>query len=142
MTTPTPAKFAEAVDLLLSAPGVTTAHTLADITAMLAPPALLAAALKALLVERDVDIRDAHFMDVATLLSDLAASQGLRITTDPGELVGHTAVVPINSDGGWMLDHGAGTYGSDDLDSIQSLVSRSDHQRVAALYLLPEGGKA
>lgn len=83
MSIPSPDEITAAHALLLRVPGFTGRTTLADVAAVMEPAALLAASMKDLLLERDVDIRDAHFMDIAALLSDLAARHGLRITTDP-----------------------------------------------------------
>lgn len=130
---PTPAEITEALAVLRAVPGVRDIDSLGVIERKNAPIWCMTRELNELTRAPDL---------TPVVLAEIAARHGLRITTDPGELVGYTAVVPINSDGGWMLDHGVGTYGSDDLDSIRSLVSRSGHQCVVALRLLPEGGKA
>lgn len=143
MTNPTPEEITAAYRLLFSVPGFTDRTTLADVAAVLEPTALLAASLKGLLVERDVDIRDAHFMDIATLLSDLAARQDLRITTapEPGELAGYDIARCIG-DGQWAVNGEDGHWPPTPEGLARTREKTSHGGRAAAVYLLPEGGKA
>lgn len=142
MSAPTPDEITAAHTLLLSVPGFTGRTTLADVAAILEPAALLAASLKDLLVERDVDIRDAHFMDVATLLNDLAARHGLRITTDPelGEVVGHV-IGRVHSDGTYFIPEHDTAWNADDSDGARKSATHPKDSAFA-LVLLPEVGQS
>lgn len=75
----------------------------------------------------------------ATELITMAAQFGLRITADPGELVGYSYVKPREFEPGWVLIDDAGTWQPGDLDMAEE--QAEGVQRVVALYLPAEGGQ-
>lgn len=137
MTTPppTPEEITAARELLLRVPGVKPDSRLSAIAEIASP-----------LVQMAVELRTRidrwhETPDVGRLLSTLetiAASHGLRITTDPGELVGYAEVQPRPQDPGWYIAH-AGSWQPDERPERNDL---NPGARVVALYLPPDGSQA
>ncbi|MFD4444901.1 hypothetical protein ACFWPK_34515, partial [Nocardia sp. NPDC058519] len=87
-----------------------------------------------------LQVADSAADTLAVKITELAARHGLRITTDPGELVGYYVVAPDRYNEGvkWNALHQIpGT-----LAEARETSPGTPGRRIAVMYLLPEGGKA
>lgn len=138
MTIPTPAEIAEALDTLRRVPGVTDSHCLEEIVEISSP-----------IVQMTQELIDAfrrHGVPglgrLASMLEDTAKRHGLRITTDPGDIVGYAEVGPrCNGEPGYSLVDEVGTWQPGDLDMAWADVAATGHLLVA-LHLVPKGGQS
>ncbi|NEW49370.1 hypothetical protein GV792_04840 [Nocardia cyriacigeorgica] len=138
MTTPTPDEITAAL-AVLRASGAEGDDTLDAIANRVSPLRRMAFDLRNRIQRTDPDQLSALQVDtIHHLLTSLADAHGLRITTDPGKLLGYLYVKNAETrqwypqaDRTWMADglDNARTYGAPDT-------------RLAAVYLLPEGGQA
>lgn len=136
MTNPTPDTIpsfdeaAAALAVLRRLPDINGTATLDGIARAIHPLRLLAADLLDWLSGEVPD----SVMEMERELTERAASQGLHITTDPGEPIGYAVTENGNSE---LARHRI--YQADELDDARAL---ADRQSGIVVALLPEGGKA
>jgi hypothetical protein len=150
MTTPTPdetptvEQVAEALAVIRRIPGVVDTVTIGAVEQANRPVYRVARALWRFLdAEPELDSVPSTSM-IQIVLEGAIERHGLHITTDPaapGELVGYTSVYPPALTDGWEHDE-VHVWGRHDLDAAREFATARtpEGQRVAAVYLLPEGG--
>jgi hypothetical protein len=78
--------------------------------------------------------------ELASILATCAARHGLRITTDPGRLIGYAEARQHGVNEDWVVQDGTWPSGPQGLADARK--HKSTNTSLAAVYLLPEGGKA
>ncbi|MGV9742830.1 hypothetical protein [Nocardia farcinica] len=139
MSVPTHDEIAAALDVLRRVPGVDERSCLHDIAVDIRPDRLMARDVRAWAIRKGTDLALMADPEIADDLDEIAARHGLRITQDPGELVGYSYVQPSEFGPGWCLIDNAGTWQPDDLDLAEE--QAEGVQRVAALYLPARDGQ-
>ncbi|MFI7527521.1 hypothetical protein [Nocardia salmonicida] len=142
MTTPTPGEIAAALDVLRRVPGVGGRSCLHDIAVDIRPDRLMARDVRAWAIRKGTDLALMADPEIADDLDEIAARHGLRITCDPGDIVGYAEVGPRrNGEPGYSLVDEVGTWQPDDLDMAWADVAATGHLLVA-LHLVPKGGQS
>ncbi len=137
MTIPTPDEITAALDVLRRVPGVDERSCLHDIGVDIRPDRLMARDVRAWAIRMGTDIALMADPEIADELDEIAASHGLRITRDPGDLVGYTLARPCEDSPGWVVSN-SGSWQPNDLGL--AIAAALSHERVVAVRLLPEGG--
>lgn len=135
-TAPSAEEIGAAIALLRGIPGVTEQHTLEDIAEISTPLVQLAHSLAEWLNDHH-SRPDAG--QIASVLDTLATEHGLHITTDPGDLLGYLYYVKDAETRQWYPKPDR-TWMADGLDNARRYGAPG--ARLAAVYLLPEGGQA
>lgn len=138
MSTPTPDEITTALNTLLRVPGVDGGHSLNAVAEIASPLVQMARELRVWL---HGSTQKPDLGQLASQLETFAARHGLRITTDPdpGELIGYD--VARHDGDEWVVD-GEDGHWSPTAEGLARARMHSPDSRVAALYLLPEGGQA
>lgn len=136
MSTPTHDEITAAIMLLQSVPGIRGTDTLDQIERSNTPVRRMAADLRGWWTKS----MSPNAVDLEIELRAAADRHGLRITTDPelGELIGHYCVEPDDRNKlPWTTTHRIpGT-----IAEATEAAAQYGRRRIAALYLLPEGGQ-
>lgn len=143
---PSPADITDAIMLLQSLPGTRGTDTLDQIEFANSPRGRMARTLISWINNPNIDLATFTAKDMADTLNKFAATQGLYITTDPGELIQYR--LARQAANGHVLHDASVSYAPDQggLNAAREDCAKyADPEgccpRIAALYLLPEGGK-